>query len=287
MTNPNEAGRAAQFWSAAIVVAALIYVVAGAVTGVIALGPGLLAAALVGGLALGVSRGFRWARTVLTVITAIQAINIFTSPDADGEGARVWLPAVLRASYIVAVAFCLWRLYRQPAAVLFSRPEAFVTRSAPLRRAGWRAVLLGSVASFIASFALAIWAIARLEQQYAVRADFGTNGLNWIAAGVDWSECCSRCICYWPCLCLFPISRGIRSGHNSRSVTSWLGFCCPRSCSQGSRRPLATWSIARPLCALGRPSWPRQELVTGTSSVSNQKRLSPSEVRDLIAQGGA
>lgn len=176
MTELNAAGWTARSWAAAIAVVALVYMVASAVMGVMAPGPGLLATLLVAGLAFAISRGLRWARTVLVVITAIQAINLLTDP---GVGVGM----VFRVSYVAAMAFCLWGLYRPPAAVHFSRPEAFVTRSPSLRRAAWFAVLLGSAASFVGSFALALWVIARLEQQYGVRADFGTNGLNWISAG--------------------------------------------------------------------------------------------------------
>jgi hypothetical protein len=188
MPESNESSRALRYWSIGIVLAALWYVIANIAIGGITPGPAVFIVvqdAIFAGL---IALELRWARNVFTGLSVLQAVNLLfaddTYPHAGAGGPPMWLIMLVRASYIAGVAFCLWGVYRQSAIALVATRDPLDTRSRLLRRAGWFAVATASLASLVVSFALAMWSIARLERQHGVRADFGTNGLNWLAAGV-------------------------------------------------------------------------------------------------------
>ena len=177
MTEASAAARAVHRLSTGIVVLAIVDASA-ATTRHPPLILGVWALALIPVvLALLSARGIRWARTLLTGFT------IFQVPSALGSLSESLssLPPLAHLVYVVGTSLCVVFMHRQPAAGYF---QVYSVEDSGARRAR-RFVMFGATAAvLLVSFVLVSLLINRIAAERGVRPDFGTNGLNWYAAGV-------------------------------------------------------------------------------------------------------
>jgi hypothetical protein len=181
MAEANAAARSARRWCAGILVLVATLASVRVISNPSSTLAILIALAIPAGVAILTARGLRWARGLLTVVVVLQALNI---PDIV-SGPLTSLSNLTLLVYGAGTLWCVAALYRQPAASYFPAQavKAAGPHSAPMKRAR-RLVMLWTVGiTFVVSVGLVMWVVDRLAAQRGVRPDFGTNGLNWIAAG--------------------------------------------------------------------------------------------------------